>query len=239
MKKNVTKYYGINKRKRIINMVIAVLAIIAILIILITIYGRNVGNFVVTVEAQTQVSLSLSEYEDFREASSRLTADGLRDQTHATLSDIPDNITETNGSHNDIEDKRYFAYTFYCKNTSSVVLDYSVDIVINKSTKGVESALRVMVIKNDITNIYAKTKEYPESEIGKPEDHIGTGIEIPYTTIPFASSVTIMSQTETNFIKNAINKYTVVMWLEGWDNECVDAIKGGTIKMDMKFKATY
>lgn len=237
--KKVTRYYGVAKRKKIANMVIAITTMLAVVIVLVTIYGQNVGNFVIGIESNVRYSLSLSEYEDFRESTSRLTAPGLREQTHATLKDIPDNITEGGGTKNDYENRRYFAYSFYIKNVSSIILDYDVEIVINKSTKGAESAIRVMLIKDDTTMIYAKAKEYPEQELGQPEDHMDTDILEPYMTTPFASEVNIMQDRELNFIKDAIHKYTVIMWIEGWDRECVDEIKGGIVRMEMKFKATY
>lgn len=239
MAKSVTRYYGLAKRKKIANMVIAITTMLAVVIVLVTIYGQNVGNFVIGIETNVRYSLSLSEYQDFRESTSRLTAPGLREQTHSTLNDIPENITEGGGTKNDYEKRRYFAYTFYLKNVSSVILDYDVEITLKKSTKGAESAIRIMVIKNDITTIYAKGKEYPEEDKGKPEDHVGTDIETPYMTVPFESLATIMQNREVNFAKEAINKYTIVMWIEGWDRECVDEIKGGIVRMEMRFKATY
>lgn len=239
MTKNITKYYGIEKRKKIANMVIAVTIVLSILIILVTIYGQNVGNFVIGLETDVRSSLSLSETKDFKNPVSRLTAPGLKEQTHATLTDIPEDIHKGDGSKNDNKKRRYFAYSFYVKNVSSIILDYDVEIILRKSTLNAESAVRVMVIKNDITNIYAKAKEYPESQRGEPEDHEGTEIEEPYMTIPFETAGTIMQETETDFAKDAINKYTIVMWLEGWDHECTDDIKGGIIRMEMNFIATY
>ncbi len=239
MAKTIAKYYGTAKKKKIANMIIAVTAMISIIIVLVTVYGQNVGNFVIGIESNVRISLSLSEYRDFRSPTSRLTAPGLKEQTHATLSDIPENIAEDDGSKNDYDKRRYFAYTFYVRNTSSVILDYDVEIALKKSTKGAESAVRVMVIKNDITNIYAMPKEYPEEKVGQPEDHVGSGIEVPYLTVPFATLATVMQQRQLNFEKDAVNKYTIVMWLEGWDRECVDDIKGGIIRMEMLFKAIY
>lgn len=239
MAKNIKKYYSIEKKKKIVNMIIAVATILAVSIVLITIYAQNVGNFIIGVEADVRLSLSLSETSEFTKPVSRLTAPGLKEQTHATLTDIPENITEGYGSKNDDVRRRYFAYTFYIKNVSSVIMDYDVDIILNKSTKGAESAIRVMVIKNDITEIYAKAKEYPAEQAGMPEDHIGTAIEVPYMTKPFESLSTVMYQTERNFLKDAVNKYTIVIWIEGWDHECVDEIKGGIVRMEMRFKANY
>lgn len=237
MTKIATRYYNSAKRKKLVNMIIAVLAILAVIIVLITIYGQNVGNFVVAIETEVQLSLSLSETPGFEKPTARLAAVGIKDQTHATYADIPANIAELDGSNNDNAGKRYFAYSFYIKNTSSMTLNYTTEIILNKATKGADSALRVMVIKNDVQKIYAKAKETPLSEAGQPEDHLGTGIEVNYMTIPFFSSSTVMREHEMSFPKGAVNKYTVVMWLEGWDEQCVDYIKGAIMRLEMKFSA--
>jgi hypothetical protein len=237
--KGVKKYYSVQKRKKIINMVIAALLMISVLVVLITIYGQNVGNFVIGIETNVRQSLSLSEDANFSKPTTRLSAPGIREQTHATLADIPLDIENGSGSKNDYQKRRYFAYSFYLKNVSSIIMDYDMELIINKSTKGAISAVRIMIIKNGEKEIYAKAKEYPPEERGQPEDHIGTGIEEPYMTTPFLSSVTVMTETQKDFPPEAVNKYTVVMWLEGWDHECVDDIKGGIIRMEMMFKANY
>ncbi|MFW5780586.1 MAG: hypothetical protein ACOCWI_03970 [Bacillota bacterium] len=239
MAKNIKRYYGIQKRKKIINMIIAGLLIISVLVVLITVYGQNVGNFVIGIETNVRQSMSLSETADFAKPTTRLSAPGIREQTHATLQDIPQNIEQGDGAKNEYEKRRYFAYSFYVKNVSSIILDYDIELQLNKSTKGAESAVRIMIIRNGERKIYAKAKEYPLEEAGEPEDHVGTDINEPYMTIPFLSLTTIMRETETDFAPEAVNKYTVVMWLEGWDHECTDDIKGGIVRMEMNFKASY
>ena len=44
-----------------------------------------------------------------------------------------------------------------------------------------------------------------------------------------------MDRKITNFKSGSIDKYTVVIWLEGWDPECVDDIMGGEVKLSMNF----
>ena len=38
-----------------------------------------------------------------------------------------------------------------------------------------------------------------------------------------------------DFSPGDVMKYTVVIWLEGNDPDCVDAIIGGVMKLEMKF----
>ena len=45
-----------------------------------------------------------------------------------------------------------------------------------------------------------------------------------------------MSTKNNSFKPGAKDKFTVVIWLEGNDPDCLDNIIGGTMKLDMKFK---
>ena len=45
-----------------------------------------------------------------------------------------------------------------------------------------------------------------------------------------------MHTKQEDFDPGATNKYTVVIWLEGNDPDCVDDIIGGVIKMQMDFR---
>lgn len=54
-------------------------------------------------------------------------------------------------------------------------------------------------------------------------------------TIPFASSKTICTGLREEFENEGMDKFTVVIWLEGEDPECVDEIIGGEIELAMSF----
>lgn len=51
----------------------------------------------------------------------------------------------------------------------------------------------------------------------------------------FVSDNIITKEIVKDFKPGEYDKYTVVAWLEGEDPECVDAIKGGYVEMNMKF----
>ena len=45
-----------------------------------------------------------------------------------------------------------------------------------------------------------------------------------------------MKNTREDFEPQAKDKYTVVIWLEGNDPDCLDELVGGTMKLGMDFK---
>lgn len=55
------------------------------------------------------------------------------------------------------------------------------------------------------------------------------------TTTPFESDNVICRRQRTGIEPGGVDKYTVVIWLEGEDPECVDAILGGHVEVAMKF----
>ena len=231
-KTGITRYYGASKKKKMANMAIAILLLLGIFVVLVTIYGQNVGNFVVAVETRSQVNLALSETIGFENPSSRLAARGVRDLTNTTYIAIPKDIgAHEGGSHNDDVHRRYFAYTFYIKNMSPTVLNYDMVMTLNHVTNRADNALRIMVIKNnDERTIYARDPEghrHANSLIAERDED--------YDAEPFLSAVTMFQQVQLNFERNQINKYTIVMWLEGWDYHCTDAILGSIIRLELQF----
>ena len=65
-------------------------------------------------------------------------------------------------------------------------------------------------------------------------DEEGNAVAEPDTTA-FFSKVTVMQATQEEFQPGDVMKFTVVIWLEGNDPDCVDSIIGGIMKLEMKF----
>lgn len=199
---------------------------------------NNVGNFVISIEKTERLSISLSENNDFiSNASSLLYAKGMSDVTHATYANIPTDIDNLGyGGHNDEADKRYSAYTFFLKNTSPIDVSYSMSIEINQLYKNVDGAVRVMVIKDGERTIYAK-RDAQGNVISYTGGNAPQGMIATYDTVPFADERTVCNEFTPVLREAQVVKYTVVMWLEGFDEDCTDDIKGGAIRMTMHFKA--
>ena len=92
-------------------------------------------------------------------------------------------------------------------------------IKIDDVVKNVDEAIRVMVFKNGNKVIYAKNN----SETNQPEPN----------TEPFKDEDTVMLDFTENFKVGDIDKWTIVIWVEGDDPECKDDLIGGEIKMHM------
>lgn len=199
-----------------ILLVVVILFLINIYIILALIYRGE--NFTVTLDSEYGRESGLVIYED----KNKYTRTFLRSEDIDFFTDIsvdwlPENIdNEGDGSHNG---KNYIAYTFYAENMGQDTINYWSTIKIDDVIKNVDDAIRVMVIKNGNKVIYAKNNRTTE----QPEPN----------TIPFKDNETVMLEKTENFKVGDIDKYTIVIWVEGDDPECTDDLIGGEIKMHM------
>ena len=214
----------INKRNLILKFAVVILLIA--LSLLATGYGlsmfvNNAGNFTVVVPDGNRGALSLSNTADFSAPTAVIEADVLPSMDNITQAWLPAGLDSVDGAHNG---ENYIAHTFYLKNMGDEAINYIAEINITATTRGADEAIRVMVIKNGETTVYAKGAK----DSGNPE---------PDTTI-FAGNTKVMSVENESFESGAVDKYTVVIWLEGNDPECVDDILGGVVKMSMNFSVT-
>lgn len=145
---------------------------------------------------------------------------------------LPADIDSANhsGSHNGDANKDgeidYIAYTFYLKNVGKEDADYNVSIDVLSVDLDADEALRVKVYRNGEAVTYGK-----KPVKGTENDEYATfGIDKF-----FVKDNKVMDRNVTDFKSGSIDKYTVVIWLEGWDPECVDNIMGGEVKLSMNF----
>ena len=161
-------------------------------------------------------------FPEYGRAISVLNAEVVYDMTNISGEDLPENIDSVNGSHNGTN---YIAYTFYLINSGDDTLSYQSELYVDNVSKGVDEAVRVAVFKNGEKTVYGKTKSN------------GKGIESDCDE-EFLSSSLVRKEVVTDFEPRSKDKYTIVIWLEGNDPDCVDDIVGGTIKFGMDFKIT-
>jgi hypothetical protein len=212
--------------RRISRMGIFTSGIATLILLLVSFYGLNIGNFIIQIE-NAEISgkgISLSTNYDFTNPTTRLETRALERADNITYTDIPDDVEYRDDNNNDVRGN-YFAFSFYLKNSGREVIDYIADIRIDDINKGVDSAIRVMIVKDyGERKIYAKPQE--EGDIGAPEPG----------TLPFYNKTTIFYEEVKNFTVGSVTRYSIVLWLEGNDPQCVDNILGGGIKMSMHFK---
>lgn len=204
---------------RVLNiiLIIIVLFLVNVYIVLGIVYKG--GNFTVSLDSEYGKESGLIIYEDSVKKENRkyLKAKDIDFFTDISVDWLPENIdNEAEGTHNG---KNYIAHTFYAENLGQETINYWAKIEIDAVVKNVDEAIRVMVIKNGERTIYAK----PNKVTGQPEKG----------TVPFKDDTKVMVQENTNFNVEDKDKYTVVIWVEGDDPECIDSLIGGEIKMHM------
>ena len=212
-------------RRRVLLKASCVVASISIFILLVfygmAVFAGQTGSFTVNVPKDSKgMNIALCENPEFAESYTKLFADPLDEMDNIAESNLPEDIDsgEYYGSHNGMA---YIAYTFYVKNLSDSEVSYTVSIDIEEVVKDVDEAIRIKVYHNGEATVYAKNQK-------------GSTEPVPNTT-PFYSSKQVMCTQRDNFAANEIDKFTVVIWLEGWDPECTNEIKGGKIKFSMNF----
>ena len=210
------------KKRRILTRFIFIMFIGLLLLMSVTyaiVYIVNqTGNFTIMLDRnlQEKQAIIVSPKSDFSIRPVKMVVDSLKYMDNITESWLPEDIDEIEGPHNG---NNYLAYTFFVKNISEEITEYRTTIDILSVIKNVDDAIRVAVYLNGEKTVYAKRKpDTFEPEVG---------------TVPFYKVDQVMNELHEDFKPDEVHKYTVVVWLEGNDSECIDNILGGEMKMIM------
>ena len=182
--------------------------------------SSNSSKKKIEIKVSEGAPLLLSEDVSFSNSSTSFVTEKIF-LTNISVLDIPNKFDDLGGSHNA---ERYFAYTFYLKNSGTEVIDICSDFVITSVSGNIDEVIRIKVYRDgtDTGSIYAKLAKDGSSE---------------YNTTPFLSDESVFSLVEENVESGKVIKYTLVIWLEGDDAECVDDIKNDSIDMSLNFFA--
>lgn len=214
------------KRKRIVSIIILIILALILLLWGVSYFATQYGDLVVSVDRSlADCGVILSEAKEFEETSVVLDG-GKADQVYHFTYDwfetlgVLDDLDSVDGSHNG-ED--YFAYSFYIRNDGETELDYAAKLVVTGAAKSCDEAARIMVYKNGEPTVYAK----PKMGTDEPEPD----------TVAFVDGETVFDDLREDFEPGAVDKYTVVIWFEGNDPECINDIMGGHMRLSMLFEA--
>ena len=209
-------------RKKIM-MRISLMAVAILLLFVTTVYGivyivNKTGNFTISLDPNLKATskIVMSPHSDFKSTYITLSANALKYMDNISETWLPDNLIDAEGEHSG---DNYIAYTFFIKNEGSETINYNALINIQSVIKRVDEAVRVAIYFNNTKTVYAKVSE--KTKLPEPN------------TIPFLSNTKVMSYIRDKFEVGSVDKYTVVIWLEGDDPECIDDILGGEMKMLM------
>ena len=231
MKKNNKEKITLNSEKvkkreqRIKILKITILLILLFLIILYFILRviYDLGDFTVSLDPQLADKSGLVMYEHLADKQEKkiLKAEKLEYMDNICVQWLPDNISDGEGSHNGAN---YLAYSFYLENQGVEPINYWYKIVSDDVIKNVDKAIRIMVIRNDEKIVYAKPNERTgEAEGGESEP-----------TEKFYSNTELVLKQRASMQPGDIDKFTIVIFLEGDDPDCTDELIGGEMKMHME-----
>lgn len=220
---------AIKKRKKTFlktKVIIGVLILIFLLIFAVLSIVYNVNRFTISLSNKLQDEKGIILYSDINEKAhqKKLFANALNDMDNISYEWIPKDVhTSSNGgSHNG---DNYIAYTFYIENEGQVSVNYWYSIIIDDVIKRVDEAIRVIVFLNDQETVYAKVNK----ETKLPEKN----------TEAFYKDNIVVLKSRNDFKVGDIDKFTIVIYLEGEDPDCLNDIIGGEIKMHMEIREEH
>ena len=182
------------------------------------------GSFTVRVDKyeMQKYGLTLSETKDMVRPSSHLNAKIAEKMTNISGDTIDANVDMIDGEHNG---RDYIAYTFYVQNAGETEVSYDYEVRISGVTNALDEAIRLKLYINGTPETFAKTRSD------------GTGAE-PGTKEFHSANIITRGRVE-SFKPDDKTKYTVVVWIEGNDPDCIDWLIGGKMKLDMNISIVH
>ncbi|MCR5501144.1 MAG: hypothetical protein K6F31_12215 [Acetatifactor sp.] len=182
---------------------------------------EKMGNFTINLNRLElyRKGIAIDDKGTFDDPTARLAVRTVEDATNITIADLPDNLDDIDGDHNGYN---YMAYTYYVRNAGKEDVNYLARVNLDACAKGAEKAVRIAIWRNGERTVYAA----PASD-GGPEDGC----------VSFESDRVVCTFTEENFLVGNVDKYTIVIWMEGEDPDCIDSIVGGSVQFSMTIDA--
>ena len=209
---------------RLLSLVLTMLIFLVGTIYVVSILYKRSGTLTISLDKyeMTQFGLSLSESREMTHMTSHLNAKISEKMTNISEKSISPNVGMIDGEHNG---RDYIAYTFYLQNAGEVPVSYEYSVVMSNITNGIDEAIRLRLYVDGTPTTYAKTKTD------------GSGPE-PFTTSFYSSTVMAYGRVD-DFAVGQKTKFTVVIWIEGTDPECLDWLIGGQMKIDMNMSIVH
>ena len=215
---------GYNRTMKVLAALLGMLTVVTSLLFVVAALYTESGSFTVTVDKveMTKYALTLSESPDMSKMTSNLNAEINESITNIAEESIPANVDMVDGVHNG---QNYIAYTFYLQNRGEFEIPVEYAVNMTNITSGLDEAIRLKLYVNGEPTVYAKTRSD------------GTGPE--KGTVEFYSS-NVMAKGRIDLLSpGEIVKFTVVLWIEGNDPDCLDPLIGGQIKAEMNINAVH
>lgn len=206
-------------RKVVTTILLSMLLVLGVLYFILKIIYES-GPFTVTLDEKLTKTNGLIMYEKMEDKIEKriLKSTNLEFLDNISVNWIPQNISESTGGANNGDN--YIAYTFYLENQGVDPVSYWYSTVIDDVIKDVDEAIRIKIYLNGESKIYAKRNEIT----GQPEQN----------TTAFYSEEYAEVEQRKNLMPGDTDKFTIVIWIEGDDPDCIDSLIGGELKMHME-----
>lgn len=207
-----------------LSLAILVMMLTVVILFIAAFAQEKMGNFTINLDRLElyRRGISIADNGDFKGATARLTASNVKDATNISIDDLPKNLDSAkDGNHNG---KNYMAYTYYVRNAGKEDLSYVARITLDSCSKGAENAVRIAVWRNGKRTLYAEP-----AKDGKNEKDCTN----------FLSDDVVCEYNEKTFLVGNVDKYTIVIWMEGDDPDCVDSIIGGSVELSMRIDTDF
>ena len=222
------RYINRKKRRKRAAIVSGICSLAITVFIIIAFCMLTVDRFTVTTTNDPELCLTVDENK--LEQTTALHAPPLLKATDTQYTDVIETLDESLGSQNT---EYYFAYSFYLGSMGKATsINYNMAMSLNKYSNNIEEAIRVMVIRNGVKTVYAKSDVDGNAKpIYYGENHEVAPEQIGVTK-SFTKNKNIIVEAY-EIIPGEFDKYTIVMWIDGW--ESVNEMKGGVFQADVKF----
>lgn len=215
-------------KKNTSSFLIIIFGLLSVIMYLLTLYGSSSGNFMIATDPDAyQRGIILSETSDFQEPMSRLFATSISNVTDMTYDNLEfDKIMEAEGDYFD-PFNTYLAYNFYLKNNGKETVTVEYSLTIQEMNRDVAEAIRFVFIEDGYIRMYQKPdaapKEYQFKVNRKPDE-----------IIEFTDPDVFRLQSA-DFAPESVKQFTIIIYLEGSDDDCNDNILGGSLRASMQF----
>lgn len=224
LKRTAKEIRSYRVRMKMLSLLLVLLVTFVGVVYIAAVLYEKSGSFTVSVNKyeMQRYGLSLSESADMSRPSSSLNAKVSEKMTNIAGESIAENVDMIDGEHNG---RDYIAYTFYAQNAGDVDISYDYEVNMSGVTNALDEAIRLRLYVDGEPTTYAKTKSD------------GSGAEPG--TVSFHSATVVTKGRVEAFKPGDKTKFTVVIWIEGNDPDCIDWLIGGKMKLDMNISVVH
>ena len=221
-----------------------------------TIVFIDANSMRIVVDKNNVGDITVSKTADFASPSSVLKMNGPEDISNITYDWIyRDDLFGKEGDHHG---DNYIAFSFFLKNVGDSDILFKSSIVLNYVSKDIERAVRIVIIEDEEkatcyavprsdgtpeyiaydTDVKETQQPLPLGE-SKLDELLGTNVTTPFSSDePKDNNITVFESDDTFLAVDEVRKYTVLIWLEGSDSDCMDAIIGAKVNFEYNFRVT-